>query len=160
MGRSAKGLFVYGFDLGGDETGWKVQGAGEYGQWTPSWLNSEDDDEGRENIETAIEDRLVVTLGGFTETDWRTEGHFDRRRAAQAAMGVELRRYSSSDYPLFFLAAFAEASYDDPEVLDPAQLLTRCVMEDWDGKLLAACEALGIVPLQEKPQWFVSSCVS
>ncbi len=151
MGQSTNGMLGYGYDLGGDEGGWKVAEAGEYGEWMPSW--STEDGDVREDAER----RLLASVG-FTETDWRAEGYYDRKRAASSRLGVEMEAYCSGDYPMWLLAAAVITVYrGDCKVVDFAALEAQRVDDEWDAKLAAAVEALGIEPTQDGPRWLLVS---
>lgn len=151
MGQSTNGMLVYGYDLGGPEDGWKVAEAGEYGEWMPSW-STEDSD-----IITDAEKALMASVG-FTETDWRAEGYFDREREAKARLGVEFESYCSADYPLWVLAACVITVYrGDAKEVDLAALEAQRTQEEWDAKLAAAVQALGIEPTQDGPRWMLVS---
>jgi hypothetical protein len=150
MGTSTNAYLMYGYDLGSDE-GWKIQGLGEYETWEPDWL---DEDEGI--IESAL--NKLRAAAGFTETDWRADGFFDRQKAADAQIGVEVESHCSGEYPMYVLSAKKFTAYrGDVEVLDLATLQQAVIDEDLDGKLNRALDVLGFRPVQEKPAWLLCS---
>lgn len=157
MGQSTNGILAYGYDLGGDD-GWKLQGAGEYGELPPlAWYDT--DEESGYGFQSAAETRLLAEIAGFTETWSRdNEGYFDREKAAQARVGVELDSYCSGEYPMFLLAAKVITVHrGDAETIDIADLAAAPAREAWDDKLRAALAALGITPTQEQPKWLLCS---
>ena len=151
MGISSDGILVFGYNLGGDESGWEIEQAGEDGEWEPEWVDEDGD------VIDGAEKRLL-TAAGFTETDWQADGYHERRREAQARVGVELESYCSGDYPMYLLAAHRITVYrGDVKTIDFAALEAQRVSEDWAGKLRRAVEALGITPKQAEPAWLLAS---
>lgn len=156
MGVSTDAILAYGYDLGGDEDGWKVREAGEYGELELDWLGEEDED--YEGFGEAAMARIRAAAG-FTETDWQAEGYYDRKHAAEKLAGVEIETYCSDEAPMYLLAAkvhtVARGSIKDAAALMAgADDATR---QEWDAKLAAAVTALGMTPVQEKPAWLLCS---
>lgn len=152
MGVSTDGILVYGYNLGGDEGGWEVAEAGEYGEWEPTWLDEEDPDT------VGDAERVLLASVGFTEDDWRVDGYFDRKKEAEGRLGVELESYCSGDYPMYLLAAHkivVKRGY--VKTVDFAELDRLRVEQDWDGKLQQALAALGVTPKQTEPAWLLAS---
>lgn len=149
MGSSPRARLVYGYEFGGDEDGWAVEEAGEYGEWNPPWLTEDGDD--------LISDAEKVLLAsvGFTETDWEAEGYFDRQRAAEARLGVEFTAHGG-EYSCWALVCH-EVTVEWGEVaqLDLASLMASVGEGGWDAKLAAAVDALGARPKQERPAWLL-----
>lgn len=132
-GPSASGILAYGYALGGGDDGWKVQGAGEFGELPAAvdWYDPDEDDD----FESAAMDRLRA-----------------------AGVGVEVVAYCSHAYPMFFLAAKSfNVAQGHTKGIDMAELLQASQSGDWDAKLQAALEALGITPLQERPSLHLCS---
>lgn len=154
MGKSTNGILAYGYNLGGDEGGWQIIEAGEYGDWEPPWFP--DDDEDNDFMSAAM--RVLRASAGFTETDWRADGFYEREREADARLGVELESYCSGDYPRWLLAAHVITVYrGSVKEIDFADLERQRTEGDWDGKLAAAIQALGITPKQDRPKWLLVS---
>lgn len=154
MGQSTNAILAYGYNLGADEDGWKLQEAGEYGE-PPAlpWYDPERDD-----FVEAAERRLLAEVAGFTETDWRVEGYFTREREAKARLGVEIEAYCSDSCPMYVLAAHVTTVHRGwIEHVDPNDLAQRPVAEGWDVSLRAAVTALGITPVQPEPRWLLCS---
>jgi hypothetical protein len=144
MGTSTNAILVYGYDLGSSEDGWKVE------------PNEELEAEGYYDTETAA-DALRASVG-FTEQDWRADGYFERKNAADAKVGVALKRYCHSDFPMYVLAAETITVYrGDCKTLDFTALAGQVQAKGWDAKLARALEALGLTPLQKKPEWLLVS---
>lgn len=156
MGQSTNGMLVYGYNFGGLD-GWEIEEAGEYGEWQPEWLNSDsDEDEDDDVIEAA--GKVLLASVGFAETDWQADGYYDRKRAAEARLGVEFDSYCSGDYPMWVLAADVTTVYrGDVKVIDFAALEQAREDGDWDAKLAAAVQALGVTPKQDGPKWLLVS---
>lgn len=151
MGVSTNGILAYGFDLGGGDGDWKIQEAGEYGEWTPEWANGED------TTVTCAEAKLLESVG-FTETDWRADGYFNRQRNAEARVGVEFKSHCSDSCKMYVLAACTVTAHrGSAQEIDFAALEQQRLAEDWDGKLKRACEVLGITPNQSEPKWLLVS---
>lgn len=151
MGQSTNGMLAYGYNLGGEE-GWELQGLGEYDELQLDWYDPDEDD-----FQEAAEKRLLADIAGFTE-EWTpgVEGYFDRERAAKARLGVKFDTHCSGDYPMFILATKVITVYrGSVKEIDPAELLAR--PPEWDEKLRAALDALGINPTQEQARWLLCS---
>ncbi len=153
MGQSTNAVLAYGYDLGGDESEWKIEEAGEYGAWEPDWHHDEETD-----LISAAEQRLLESVG-FAETyEDGADGYFRREREAQERLGVKFESYCSGDYPMWVLAAHKITVYrGDSEVIDPAELAALPERNGWDAKLQAAVKTLGITPKQAKPAWLLVS---
>lgn len=159
MGTSTDGILAYGYDLGGDEEGWKVRETGEYGDLKLDWLADagEDGDEDNDVVEQ-MRKRLLAVVAGFTETDWEADGYFDRESDAENAVGVGFESYCSGEYPMYVLAAkVITAKRGDCDVIDMAALSDPETLAGHDAKLSAALTALGITPAQGKPAWLLCS---
>lgn len=152
MGISTNGMLVYGYNLGGDEGGWKVKETDEYDCLTLPWWDDDSDD-----FASEVEARLLASVG-FTE-EWSPDsGYYDRKRAAQAKVHVSLESYCSGEYPMWILAAHEITVWrGDVKVIDFDKLQTQAQAQDWDAKLSAAIDALGITPLQAFPEWLLVS---
>lgn len=152
MGMSTDAILAYGYDLGGAD-GWKINDLGEYGELpTLDWYDPDSD----EDFEEAIERRLLSQLAGFTETDWRIDGYHARKDAALKQLGVQLVSHCSSDYPMWVLATYSKTAWrGSPVLFEPTEL--GAIPTDWDTKLRAALDALGITPTQEHPRWVLCS---
>lgn len=157
MGQSTNGMLVYGYDLGSDDDGWKIQGAGEFGEMPAlDWFDADAED--GDDFATAAEQRLLVELAGFTETDWQVDGYFERERAAKAQLSVEFDTYCSGEYPMYVLAAKVITVYrGSVEEIDMVDLAAAPAREGWDDKLRTALAALGITPTQEQAKWLLVS---
>lgn len=157
MGSNLSAHLAYGYDLGSEED-FNAAERGEYGEPKLPWYGESDDDEqdderGEEEFADAVERILLAEIGGFTET-WSAsnDGYYDRKRAAQARVGVEIEFSGGGGYPGWMLVATgSERSCDWSEAMtlnldrmrvDPGSL-------DWDAKLAAAIKVLGITPMRE-----------
>jgi hypothetical protein len=150
MGQSTNAMLMYGYHLGGGDGGWELQGLGEYGEFPE--LDWYDDD-----FQSAAERKLLADIGGFTE-EWTSgaEGYWDRKRAAQARVGVEFDTHCSGEYPMYVLATKVITVYrGSVKTIDPAQDLA--VQPDWDDKLRAALDVLSLQPTQDQARWLLCS---
>jgi hypothetical protein len=137
MGTSTNGILAYGYDLGDPQD-----------DFDPDDFPWYDEDEGFD--ESA--EKALLAAHGFTETDWRADGYFERKSAAEKTIGVELVAHCSGDYPMYLLAAARQtARRGYVEVVD------RTVPDNADERLRWALGVLGITPKAEKPQWLLVS---
>lgn len=145
MGVSTDGLLVYGYDLGGGDDEWKIHNIGEYDDFERPWL---DESEGfSESARTAL-----LASVGFTETDYQVDGFFDRKRAAEAKVGVTFEGYCSDAYTAYMLSAKTyTACRGDCLVIDFA------VDPAWNEQLAHALKVLDIEPKQAEPRWLLAS---
>jgi hypothetical protein len=152
MGQSTNAILAYGYDLGGENDGWNVNEADEYGGLRLGWWN------GNEDFIEAAKERLLAELAGLTETDWQADGYFERKREAEAQLGVKFASYCSADYPMWLLAATTITVHrGDVKMLDLAALQQEPAENGWDAKLAGALTALGLTPNQKQPGWLLVS---
>jgi hypothetical protein len=153
MGQSTNGILAYGYNIGSDEGGWKLEGAGEYGEMpTVEWFDPEAED--GDGFEESAERHMLADIG-FTERWTRgNDGYFDREKAAKARLGVEFESYCSGEYPMYLLAAKGSVTTARRGDCEPVDFT---VNPDWDAKLRAALQVLGITPTQERAQWLLCS---
>lgn len=134
MTTNTDAILAYGYDLGGEEEGWKLKGLDKYGELPDlDWyVQDEDDDEG---FDERANDVLVGTVPGVT---------------------VEV--YCSGSSPIFLLTAKAiTVRRGHCEVIDWRKLEDERVAKNWDLKLQSALGALGLVPKQSEPAWLLVS---
>lgn len=165
MGMDPDGILTYGYDLGGPETGWKVEGLGKYGELITPWYRREADDyesdeERDEDFGTTADEALLVAHG-FTE-EWTPlasgTGYYDRKHAAENAIGVEVKTCGGSDYPSYLLVTYWQSvEWSETAIIDWQALETRRAVEGWDLKLSGALHHLGLKPTQEGPRWLLAA---
>jgi hypothetical protein len=157
MGTSTNAMLVYGYHLGGDEDGWLFEGLDEWGTLPDGFFDWYDkDSEDSSGFLEDAQDQLLARVAGFTETDWRADGYFARKREAEAQLGVEIESHCSGDYPMYLLVAKAITAYrGDVEEIDFQALAEE--VHGADIKLRLALDALGIRPTQEQAQWLLCS---
>lgn len=159
MGSNLSAHLAYGYDLGSEED-FNAAERSEYGSPRLPWYgesddeqdDDEDDEREEEDFAEAVERILLAEIAGFTETDWQAEGHWERKRAAEARVGVEITHSGGHDYPGWMLVIKeSERSCDWSEGMtlnldrmgaDPGEL-------GWNDKLAAAIRVLGITPMRE-----------
>jgi hypothetical protein len=158
MGQSTNAMLVYGYHLGGGDSGWELEDLGEYGELPAlDWYDPEAED--GDDFQSAAERRLLTEIVGFTET-WSpgSEGYFDRARAAKARLGVEFDTHCSGRFPMYlFIAKGITAYRGDVEPIDFAELTAEVQQKDADAKLRAALTTLGLKPKQQSPGWLLCS---
>lgn len=153
MGQSTNAILAYGYNVGGGESEWNIEEADEDGDWTPPWVDPDDEND----LITAAETTLLAAAG-FTETDWRADGYYERKEAAEAQVGVEFESHCSGDYPMWLLVAHTTTVYrGDVKEIDFAALEATRIEQDWDAKLRNAADVLGMTPKQESPRWMLVS---
>ncbi len=133
MGVSTDAILAYGYNLNDDiEIDDKVEGY---------------------DIVYNMTDRLLASIVGFTDV-WTSEDttYWDRKRAAQKLLGLEIITHCSFEDPLYFLATTSTwASRGYPERIESLD-----IDPTWDDKLTKALEILGIEP-KEKFGWHLFS---
>lgn len=149
MGMDPEAKLVYGYALGGDEDseGWQIVEAGEYGEWEPDWAGDDD-------VMDAAEKRLLASVG-FTETDYKIDGYHDRKRDAEARLGVKFALHGGEWSCRALVTHEVSVEWGDTAELDFAELMAARVEGDWDAKLAHAVAALGVTPKQERPAWLL-----
>ncbi|WP_043469014.1 hypothetical protein [Kitasatospora sp. MBT66] len=150
MGMSARAKLAYGYNLGGDDSGWAVKQVDEDGSLAVTWPTLNDD-----GVTEAVE-AVLLAAAGFTEMDWRADGYFDRRCQAKARVGVKIVTHCVPDCASHVLAAMEiTAELGETRPVDFARLAEQAQVEDWDGRLQRALDTLGLTPTQVRPQWLL-----
>lgn len=160
MGVSTDSILFYGYDLGGENDGWKIQGVDEYESWTPSWAAADLDEDEEFDFEGDAGRRLLDSVGftkeGLREDDYR--GRNERLKVAKESLGVDIASHGADEYRLYYLYAYQlTASRGYPLEVDLQSLEVRRVAEGWDAKLATALRVLEIVPVQQEPRWVLAS---
>lgn len=159
MSTSTNAMLMYGYHLGSDEQ-WEIQEVDEYGSidyGRIEWLADVDTEVEEIDFREMVEERLLASVG-FTETDWRAEGYYDRKKAAEARLGVTLEDHCSGECPMWVLSACTITAYrGDMKSISFTELAERVMDEGMDAKLAAAVTALGMTPKQERPAWLLCS---
>jgi hypothetical protein len=144
MGTSTDALLMWGYDLGGGDDPWKVEGVDEYGSIERPWLGEGDD------FESAAMKVLLATVG-YTETEY-SPGQWQREEDAKKRLGVSIEEHCSGSYPMWVLTAKTHrASRGECLAVD----LT--VDPAWGERLAAALKVLDLKPLQAEPCWLLAS---
>lgn len=159
MGTSTNAMLVYGYNLGAGDGEWEIAEVDGYGSPKLDWYGTNEDDEDDEDEGfTELAMKRLLTAAGFTETDYKVAGYFDRQKAAEKQVGVEFDSYCSGDYPMWVLAArIITVRRGDCGVIDFAELTAEAEAGDYDTKLANAIQVLGITPKQERPRWLLVS---
>lgn len=139
MGTSTDGILAYGYDLG-EEIRFKDHGEDE----TPDWY---DEDDPLESFQ-----KRLLTAVGFTETEWRAEGYFERKKAAEKLVVVEFDSHCSGDYPMYLLGAVIHTASRGH-----ARDMDFTLPENADERLAWAVETLGLDVGDQKPRWLLAS---
>lgn len=154
MGITVKAELRYGYNLGDDESGWEFAEVSddEYSTTpTVDWWNEDGD-----GLSEQAEVMLLASVG-FTETDWRADGYWDRKRAAQNLLAVEFESTGYEGGRTLLVAKGREyhAYSSDCTELDPAAM--GAAADEVANKALAnALQVLGITPNQTKPMWLLT----
>jgi hypothetical protein len=150
VGMNLGAVLAYGYDLGGRDAGWKVEG----GETLRGMVSG--------GFEEMVERRLLAMVG-FTE-QWRDDpdgGFYTREREAGKRLRVELAWTGSLEYPAYMLVIKDRARADwSPEVVDIAALAAKPKDLGWDELLDAAVRAIGLKPTQERPAWLIAPTYS
>lgn len=153
MGTTARAELAYGYDLGGVD-GFKATEVGRYdGPDLPWWR--EEDDHPQEFTEVA-DQMLLDRIGLFADTDWQADDYYDRKHTAEKRVGVRFDFPGNHAYPGLVLIAEGSRSavaWSEVMTLDPNEILIA--RPEWDAKLTAALDALGIHPTQPAARWLV-----
>jgi hypothetical protein len=150
MGFSADGELLYGVAIGSGED-WLLEGLGEYGELIKPW-HSEDGDFAEEA------QNVLLAAHGFTETDWRVDGYFDRKRQAEEEMKVRIflpGHYEFSHYVIGCVEISAGTYEAKP--IDMVDLVSRPLREGWDEKIAWALDVLDLTPTDPEPKWLLSA---
>ena len=154
MGTTTRAELSYGYRLQGNDGQWLVkevhpEDSDEYGL-NLDWLDDED------SFDDMAMKRLLAALAGFTETDWRAPGYFDRKREAEARLGVAFGRTGWEADDLLLVTKQYGAYLGDAEEIDPAEMIAAAGAAA-DERLGQALEVLGMTPLQERPAWLLTA---
>ncbi|MFD5610507.1 hypothetical protein [Kitasatospora sp. NPDC127060] len=153
MGMGPTARLVYGYALGGDSDGWKVNQLDSYGALSVGWFNGEDKD-----FAEAATTQLLASSVGFAETDWQIEGYFGRRQDAEDLLGIEFVVTGSYEYPSYCLAMKVRSvEWGETEAFDFAALTTQAASEGWSDRLRKAMDVLGLTTAQSAPQWILTA---
>lgn len=158
MGMSAEAHLAYGYDLGTGED-FKAAERDEYGAPKLPWLPVDEDGAcEHDEFGDEVEKQLFASIGFTEQWEPSKDGYWDRKKAAEQRVGVELTYSGHADYAGWVLIATgSERSVEWSEVMvvEAQELDTRPAQEDWNAKLADALTALGITPTQDGPQWLV-----
>ncbi|SFQ31866.1 hypothetical protein [Amycolatopsis rubida] len=122
---------------------------------TAHWYDGCDDDE----IGFALQaDRHLLTqLTDLEEIGCWSVGELFLDEAVDRHLGVAITLYGDSANRSYILAAkVSYALKPNPEPVDPAALADRADLDPRHRQLAAALDALGLTPLQDRPQWLIA----
>ncbi|MER7213170.1 hypothetical protein ABT340_39420 [Streptosporangium sp. NPDC000239] len=154
MGSAPEATLAYGYALGGAD-GWDLVEVDEYDGIDPAKVTWYDEDS-EDDFMGQAEKRLLATLLGFTETDWRVDGYFAREREAKSSLGVKFYGHGYDAGQMYALVTKTiTVKWGESKVLDLPTLMAEPAERGWDDKLAAALTALGITPKQERPGWLL-----
>ena len=145
MGQSLDVYVGYGYVLGGGTEGtWLVEEVTKDGELDAArlpWLPAEDEGD---DLETLLEQHLRRVVGGLDpEDDWHRDGFYERYRAAQNRVGVELGHPGVDAWHEVVLLATGSTRSQEYSALELGDLT---VDPAWDAHLDAALAALGLTP--------------
>jgi hypothetical protein len=82
----------------------------------------------------------------------------EKRLKAAGLTGVHIMRHCSHAYPMYLLTATAHRAWrGGPRIVNPASMAYEPPERDWDGKLRAGMELLGLTSEQPEPGWILCS---
>lgn len=160
MGMRPEGALIYGYALGGTETGWLIKELTEEGDWDVSWAPG-DGDYG--DVLDAVERKLATEVIGFTEPDPHPNAYYNpgpnspewdahiawlRRRndvIEKHPIKIIPHGYEFSEHALVTFEVSAEWGEVTP--VDLSALEARRVAEDWDALLAKTIKVLDITPV-------------
>ncbi|WP_042400073.1 hypothetical protein [Streptacidiphilus carbonis] len=154
MSTTAK--LIYGYRLRADEDGWQVKEIHpkDSDLWglNLDWLGEDDE------FQDKAEERLMAAVG-YEEGDFDADPDAwrQRRRDAEARIGVEFEHGGYQFGDLFLSAKKHSAYLGELTVIDPAVLAAEANAEA-DERLRAALAVLGLTPLEERPAWLLTAC--
>jgi len=145
MGTSTNAMLMYGYDLGGGDGPWKLEGVDEYDGLERPWLGEDDD------FEEAAMKVLLATVG-YVAPDEYVAGEYQRKADAEQRLGLTVEYHCSGDYPMYVLSAKTYTAHrGDCDVVD------FTIDSEWNERLARGLEALGLKPTQPEPCWLLAS---
>jgi hypothetical protein len=158
MGSSSSAVLAYGYDLGGEDEGWKFAECGEFGELPPlPWHQPYDEGGPDEDFDDAVMRRLLAEVAGFTEV-WSpgaAPGFMDRRHQAAARLDVSIETYGYHNGSSLLVAHALSVGDFGARALPRG--FAAVDYAAWDSALAGALSALGLTPLQEQPAWILAS---
>lgn len=148
MSEDPNGILAYGYDLGGPENGWQLEGVEKHDQYTfPDWYDGSFDWE--DQVETLLLNKIVH----FTEV-WESGliDYFARKAEAKKKLGIYVVRYGSYDYSGYILATYVHEAPDWGAC--PVEISLDHSAAD---KLDRALTVMQIKPKQVEPKWILGS---
>lgn len=155
MGMTIQAEMHYGYNLGDTDrgTGWEFAEVTDEDAGTPAlpWWDENGDSFGEQAM------TQLLAAAGFTETDWRADGYYQRRREAEDRLGVEFENTGYEGARTLLVAKGTERTAYTSEAteIDPAAM-TATATEAMDAALAEALRVLGITPSQPKPMWLLT----
>lgn len=155
---------IYGYDLGGEEDGWKfnLQEGSDYVTAWPDWVVLDEDGNPDDDLDGFIEqasDHLVKAMAGFTEEYDCSREWSERRHAAVVAAGVDKLDFSCRgilDYDLWTFGVPLGAAWSqlivNPDWLQPAHL------HQYDALINRALKTLGLEFRDQKQPLVYATC--
>lgn len=142
MGISTNAILAYGYDLGGDDAGWKLEGLNRHGEFKSDWYDADRD------LAEAMIHRLAVAHGVASADP---DSYINESELKEVS-GVEFVTYQHHEFSAYVLATTDVTAHRG----ESKRIESLDVPEGSDEKLRAAVEAIGIKPT-EGPGWFLVS---
>jgi hypothetical protein len=82
----------------------------------------------------------------------------EKRLKAAGITGVHITRHCSHDYPMYLLTTSSRTAWrGSPMLVDAQEMTTDPDLFDWEAKLRAGMELLGLTSEQPEPGWILCS---
>ena len=133
----------FGYDLGGDDAGWRLEGLGQWDSF---------DDLGLPWCPVGTDD------GEFDEI---IEAELQRGRPEHEVPSVRVVKYQHPDFSQYALiiteSLITYYHGHAARVLDPYTLQAQAFIKAWELDLRSALDRLGLTPIQGHGQWLLMS---
>jgi hypothetical protein len=152
---SIEGLFLYGYVLGGNDHEWKIEGLGEFEEFSRPWLNADNPD-----FCGDADDFLLDKIGDFRRDDFDTppyDAYREAKAAAARKVGVQLDTHGHHEYSGYVIFTKKYSVHQSETLPITRSELDGYPYNEWNAKLQRALELLDIRPEQKRPYWLLTA---